>query len=105
MFGIVLPVILSESQLGQFVWAFVVSFGVILPLSLPRYLTSTKYNNLMCFIFMVYFIVTIASVCLFDRKIVPNLANSMQDAAFNHSKTFLPGLITSMPTLIFLLMY
>jgi len=52
-----------------------------------------------------YFIATVVGICLFDRLQVPSLKQSMFAASFSSSMSMLQGLVQSMPTLIFLLMY
>lgn len=77
MLHIQLPSVISGGIIGQTVWAFVFSFCVILPLSLPRKLSAAKYSSIICLGLMSYFVCTIVGVCLFNRAIVPDLSRSL----------------------------
>ncbi len=72
-----MPSFISGGMSGQTLWAFVFSFFVILPLSLPRKLSAAKYSSIFCLGLMTYFTCTIVGVCLFNRAIVPDLPKSL----------------------------
>ena len=100
-----LPFEISTSATGQVVWAAVLSFGVILPLSIPRSLAAAKYSNLLCFGFMLYFVAAVVFVCLFNRMLVPDLGSSLYTASFTHQQPIPSAVVSCIPIVIFSLMF
>lgn len=77
-----MPHFVSTSAVGQLVWASILTFSIILPLSMPRKLSANKYSNTICFFLMIYFVGTIAGLCLYNRTLVPELGPSLRSASF-----------------------
>ena len=100
-----LPIWISTSIQGQKVWAFVFCFTVILPMSVPRELSSARYSNMVCFIFAVYFSLTIILTCFFDKALVPSLSTNVLDAALDPQMPLFSGIVTCIPLIIFCVMY
>jgi len=86
-------------------WAAIVSFTVILPLSVARSLTAAKYSNLISFGLMAYFVLTVICVCLFNKNMVPDLGKSLYKTTFTHDQTLPSAVISCIPIVIFSLMF
>lgn len=97
------PLIANTSG-GQTFWAAVFTFGVVMPLSMPRELSSAIYTNVLCLFFGIYLMVAIAINFLIDRENVPYIPEALKIAAFAPKLTIWQGIASSVPLLIFDLM-
>jgi len=104
LLGRPLPAIISTSQTGQTVWAFIFCFAVIMPLSMPRDLSANRYGNLIALFFIYYFSLTIPYICFTNRELVPSISASVYSAAFQPKMPLLQGVMTSVPLIIFVMM-
>jgi len=100
-----LPTLINESSLGQTVWALVFCFCVILPMSIPRKLSSARYSNIVSFVLSMYFSLALVLICIFNKELVPDLQTNMWQAAFKPQMDILPGIVSCIPLMIFCVMY
>ena len=95
LFGSKLP----SWALDQSFWVFLFSYACLLPLCMPRKLRALRLTSTITFILVVYIVVSVVCLCLFNTDINPNLRESMKPPKSNYP--FSAGLIYSLPNLIF----
>jgi amino acid permease len=99
-----LPLYIGDTPEGKICWTLIFSIGVVLPLSIPRSLSSLRYASFFGAVCSIYVVLTIVGICLFNRDITPELGYSLRNTAISFKYSFI-GLLNSFPLVIFAFMY
>jgi amino acid permease len=98
-----LPAFIVSDEWGQIFWATLFSFGMLLPMSLPRSINALRYSSLFGVLCSVYLSLAVFFVFYCDKEMVPDPAQNFKDAElFTLSFT---GVVSSFPFIIFAYMY
>ena len=98
------PSMLGEDQYkGELIWAWIYTFLILIPMSIPRKINTLRFSSLIGVILTTYFIILIIWLFFFDRKLVPSISQNLRDASyFNFT---LGGMIHAIPYINFNFLY
>ena len=72
---------LDDNLIGNILWSFIFSFGVVFPLALNRSISALRHASYFSFFCGFYVVLVIVITCLSDRDVVPDLSKSLKEAA------------------------
>ena len=73
-------------------------------MSLARTLSALRFSSFFSFIISLYIVFAIVFICIFDRRVTPDLGHSF-DVAFKNFDITAFGVFNSLPLIIFAYMY
>ena len=99
-----LPQCMGDNILGHIFWASIFCYFVIFPLALNRKISALRHASYFSFFCGTYVVLVIVFTCLVNRKVNPDLKNSLKTAAttMNFSAS---GIFNSFPLIVFSFMY
>lgn len=72
---------MANNPSGHLLWACVFSFAILLPMSLPREISSLQIATLISFLCMMFVILVIVLECFLNKTVNPDLHDAVADAA------------------------
>lgn len=97
-----LPIWLQNTTSGKISWASIFCFGLLLPISLPRKLTTLRFTTFVSFGISLFIILTIFSLCFTYPS--QSFGERAKYAAFE-TNVSVWGIFNSLPLIIFSYMY
>ena len=95
---------LDDNLIGNILWSFIFSFGVVFPLALNRTISALRHASYFSFFCGFYVVLVIVITCLSDRDVVPDLSKSLKEAATTSNFTGW-SFFQAFPLIVFSFMY